>query len=63
MALNVQPNAAPRTGEEAVEARQSLNQKEALTAQMIGIVSARLNALQVMGTSGWCSPGQTHPYQ
>lgn len=51
-----QSNAAPRTGEEAAEARQSLNQKEALTAQMIGIVSARLNALQVMGTSGCCSP-------
>lgn len=38
-------------GDDLGESKQSLNQKEALTAQMIGIISARLNALQVMGAS------------
>lgn len=33
------------------EAKQSLHQKEALTTQMIGIVSSRLDALQVLGTA------------
>lgn len=40
--------------EEDVELKQSLRQKEAITAQMISIISTRLNSLQAVGDS-------THP--
>lgn len=34
-----------------VEMKQSLHQKEAITAQMISIISTRLNSLQTVGAS------------
>lgn len=52
------------TEDDEQEVKQSLHQKEAITAQMIGIISARLNSLQ---TTGWCVqqriPIVSDPYQ
>lgn len=40
------------TEDDEQEVKQSLHQKEAITAQMIGIISARLNSLQTTGLQG-----------
>ncbi|RLN86758.1 hypothetical protein BBJ28_00022435 [Nothophytophthora sp. Chile5] len=44
-------NHAAWSEDDELEVKQSLHQKEAITAQMIGIISSRLNSLQTTGAS------------